>query len=479
MAGTWSYRSAPVPIPLPMSTETVRCTTDRGVHPVDARMGTDPYIPREPGGTRLRGRLRVSDRTNLIRIMPAKGVELSAVRTQNDPGSVTIRPTDTRDGGVVVVGGGLIGRVTAWRAAQQGLDVTLVEPDPVDEATGARAASTVAAGMLTPATEAVFGEEPLMELGIRSAAMYADFVAEVEEAAGMSVGYRTTGTLLVAFDRDDLAVLTELHELQRRLGIATERLGSRECRRLEPMLAPSVRGGVLAPDDHSVDPRLLLRALAAAGTRAGVTETAGLAEEVLSPGPGGARLGVRLTDGRLLPADQVVLAAGCWGERVRVSEAVVPPLRPVKGQLLRARVPAGEPPLVDRTVRGLVRGFTTYLVPRADGEVIIGATQEELGHDTSLTVGGLWQVLRDARELVPGVSELEITETCVGLRPGSPDNEPLLGPTRLPGLHLATGHFRHGVLLAPVTGEAMAQALTTSTLPEYARRFAADRVTAR
>ncbi|WP_285728552.1 glycine oxidase ThiO [Nocardiopsis sp. ATB16-24] len=409
--------------------------------------------------------------------MPAKGVELSAVRTPNDLGSVTIRPTTTRDDGVVVVGGGLIGRVTAWRAAQRGLDVTLVEPDPVDEVT--RAASTVAAGMLTPATEAVFGEEPLMELGIRSAAMYADFVAEVEEAAGMSVGYRTTGTLLVAFDRDDLAVLTELHELQRRLGIATERLGSRECRRLEPMLAPSVRGGVLAPDDHSVDPRRLLRALAAAGTRVGVTETTGLAEEVLSPGPGGARLGVRLTDGRLLPADQVVLAAGCWGDRVRVPEAVVPPLRPVKGQLLRARVPAGEPPLVGRTVRGLVRGFTTYLVPRADGEVIIGATQEELGHDTSLTVGGLWQVLRDARELVPGVSELEITETCVGLRPGSPDNEPLLGPTRLPGLHLAAGHFRHGVLLAPVTGEAMAQALTTSTLPEYARRFAADRVTAR
>ncbi|MFE1401208.1 glycine oxidase ThiO [Nocardiopsis dassonvillei] len=395
--------------------------------------------------------------------MPAKGVEATAVRTSNDP---------HRDR-VVVVGGGLVGRVTAWRAAQRGLSVTLVESDP------ARAASTVAAGMLTPATEAAFGEEPLMELGIRSARMYADFVAELEEASGLDVGHRATGTLLVAFNRDDLAVLTELHALQRRLGIAAERLTGRECRRLEPMLAPSVRGGVLAPDDHSVDPRRLLRALTAAGARAGVTEVRGRVGEVLSPGPGGSRLGVRLAGeaeaGRTLPAHQVVLAAGCWGNGVVVPEPVVPPLRPVKGQLLRARVPEGEPPLVSRTVRGLVRGFPTYLVPRADGEVVIGATQEELGHDTSLTVGGLWQVLRDARELVPGVSELEVTETCVGLRPGSPDNEPLLGPTRVPGLHLAAGHFRHGVLLTPVTGEAMARALTDGDLPEYARRFTARR----
>ncbi|MFW6640467.1 glycine oxidase ThiO [Nocardiopsis algeriensis] len=375
----------------------------------------------------------------------------------------------------VVVGGGLAGRVTAWRAAQRGLRVTLVEPDPVTAPSASRSASAVAAGMLTPATEAVFGEEPLMELGIRSAGMYADFVAELEEASGIRVGYRTTGTLLVAFDRDDLAVLTELHGLQERLGVRAERLTGRECRRLEPMLAPSVRGGVLAPEDHSVDPRLLLRALAAAGTRAGVAEVRERVVEITAGGPGGARLGAVLSDGRVLPAGQVVLAAGCRSDRVKVPRPVVPPLRPVKGQLLRTRVPAGEPPLVHRTVRGLVRGSPVYLVPRADGEVVVGATQEERGHDTSLTVGGLWQVLRDARELVPGVDELEVTETCVGLRPGSPDNAPLLGPTGVGGLHLAGGHFRHGVLLAPVTGEAMAQVLTGEALPEYARRFAADR----
>lgn len=383
--------------------------------------------------------------------------------------------TGSDTGGVVVVGGGVIGRVVAWRAARHGLHVTLVEPDPVTEPADARSSSAVAAGMLTPATEAIFGEEELMGLGVRSARMYDSFVAEVEADSDMSVGHHRTGTLLVAFDRDDLAVLDELHDLQRRLGIATERLNSRECRRLEPHLAPSVRGGVLAPEDHSVDPRRLLPALARAAERAGAREVAGSVTEVSSPGPDGARLGVRLADGTVLPAHQVVLAAGCLSDRITLPAPVLPPIRPVKGQLLRARVREGESPLVERTVRGLVRGFPVYLVPRADGEVIVGATQEELGYDTALTAGGLWQVLRDARELVPGVTELEITETCVGLRPGSPDNRPLLGPTRVPGLHLAVGHFRHGVLLAPVTGEVMVRALTTGALPEYAHGFAADR----
>ncbi|MFD0777017.1 FAD-dependent oxidoreductase, partial [Streptomonospora algeriensis] len=180
--------------------------------------------------------------------------------------------------------------------------------------------------------------------------------------------------------------------------------------------------------------------------------------------------GVVLDSGGELTARQVVLAAGVDTPSVEgVPAGVVPPLRPVKGQLLRLRMPEGEPPIVTRTVRGLVKGSPVYLVPRDSGEIVLGATQEEQGFDTRLTAGGLWEVLRDAHELVPGVSELEVTETCVGLRPGSPDNEPLLGPTAVPGLHLAAGHFRHGVLLTPVTGDAMAQALTTGALPDYAR----------
>ncbi|GAB3447135.1 glycine oxidase ThiO [Streptomonospora sediminis] len=369
---------------------------------------------------------------------------------------------------VAVVGGGLIGLVTAWRAARAGLGVTVV----ADRLDGS--ASAVAAGMLTPATEASFGEEPLMRFGAVSRDRYPGFVAELEADSGTSAGYRAEGTLQVAFDTDDLARLGHLSELRTRLGLATERLTSRECRRLEPMLAPSVRGGYLAAGDHSIDPRSLLRALRAAAERRGAVGVRDRACRLIVEG--GRARGVELDSGGRITADQVVLAAGAANPGIEgVPAGAVPPLRPVKGQLLRLHMPAGEPPIVTRTVRGLVRGSAVYLVPRRSGEIVVGATQEEQGFDTRLTAGGLWQVLRDAHELVPGVSELEITETCVGLRPGSPDNEPLLGPTAVPGLHLAAGHFRHGVLLTPATGDAMAEALTTGALPDYARRFAATR----
>nr|WP_156000053.1 glycine oxidase ThiO [Streptomonospora sp. PA3] len=359
--------------------------------------------------------------------------------------------------------------VTAWRAACAGLSVTVV----AEHLDGA--ASTVAAGMLTPATEASFGEEALMRFGILSRDRYPAFVAELEEESGVSAGYRAEGTLQVAFDSDDMARLGHLSELRARLGLTTERLTGRECRRLEPMLAPSVRGGYLAAEDHSVDPRALLGALRAAAERRGAV---GVRDRVrrLVVEDGRAR-GVVLDSGGEISAGQVVLAAGVATPAVEgVPEGVVPPLRPVKGQLLRLRMAEGEPPIVARTVRGLVKGSPVYLVPRGTGEIVLGATQEEQGFDTRLTAGGLWEVLRDAHELVPGVSELEVAETCVGLRPGSPDNEPLLGPTAVPGLHLAAGHFRHGVLFTPATGDAMAEALTTGALPDYARRFAATRV---
>ncbi|NYI94918.1 glycine oxidase ThiO [Streptomonospora nanhaiensis] len=374
----------------------------------------------------------------------------------------------SRSPDVVVVGAGLIGLVTAWRAARRGLAVTVVAE------TAEGAASPVAAGMLTPATEAAFGEEALMRFGVLSRDRYPAFVAELEDDSGLPAGYRPHGTLQVAFDADDLARLAHLSELRARLGLRTERLTGRECRRLEPMLAPAVRGGYLAPDDHSVDPRRLLSALYAAAERRGAVGVRDRVREVVLDGD---RVrGVRLASGGELAAGQVVLAAGVGTPAIGgLPPGVVPPLRPVKGQLLRLRTTPGEPPLVERTVRGLVRGSPVYLVPRDDGEIVLGATQEEQGHDTRLTAGGLWEVLRDAHELVPGVSELEVAETCVGLRPGSPDNEPLLGPTAVPGLHLAAGHFRHGVLFTPATGDAMAEALTTGALPGYARRFAATR----
>jgi glycine oxidase len=192
--------------------------------------------------------------------------------------------------------------------------------------------------------------------------------------------------------------------------------------------------------------------------------------------------GVRLADDSVVAARWIVLAAGWQSSAMPgVPPGLAPPVRPVKGQILRlhstaAMAAAGLPPgLLRRTVRGLVRGSSIYLVPRESGELVVGATQEELGADTTVTAGGLWELLRDARALVPGVTELELTDVVAGLRPGTPDNAPVLGPSGLPGLVYACGHFRAGVLLAPVTADTVASFLRTGEPDPIWRAFGADR----
>lgn len=372
---------------------------------------------------------------------------------------------------VLVVGGGVIGLVTAWRAAQRGLAVTVLDPEP------GGGAAQVAAGMLAAVTELHYGEQTLLGLNLASARRYPDFVAELTEVSGQDVGYRACGTLTVALDSDDRAHLRELHAFQRQSGLASEWLNGRECRRLEPMLAPGVRGGLRVDGDHQVDPRKLAAALVVACERAGVTFTRAWARElsVVRDRAAGAVLG----DGTAIAADQTVLAAGSLSGRLAgVPADVLPPIRPVKGQVLRLTVPERYAPFLSRTVRAVVRGSHVYLVPRVDGELVVGATSEEQGWDTTVTAGGVYELLRDAHELVPGITELPLTETRAGLRPGSPDNAPLLGPTALPGLHVATGHYRNGVLLTPVTGDVMAHALVTGELPDEARAFTPRRFTA-
>jgi len=365
---------------------------------------------------------------------------------------------------VLVVGGGIIGLVTAWRAAQRGLRTAVVDPEP------GGGAAQVAAGMLAAVTELHYGEQTLLGLNVESARRYPAFAAELSEATGLDLGYRACGTLAVALDADDRAHLRELHALQRKSGLESEWLSGRECRRLEPMLAPSVRGGLRVDGDHQIDPRRLAKALVAACERAGVVFHREWAER-LRVVREGAR-GVVLADGTELGADQVVLAGGSLSGRLAgVPADVLPPVRPVKGQVLRLTVPEAYAPFLSRTVRAVVRGSHVYLVPRVSGELVVGATSEELGWDTTVTAGGVYELLRDAHELVPGITELPLTETRAGLRPGSPDNAPMLGPTDLPGLLLATGHYRNGVLLTPVTGDSMAHVLATGELPEEARPF--------
>ncbi|MBO0656615.1 glycine oxidase ThiO [Streptomyces triculaminicus] len=374
----------------------------------------------------------------------------------------------TRD--VLVIGGGVIGLVTAWRAAQRGLRVAVADPAP------GQGAAQVAAGMLAAVTELHYGEQTLLALNLASARRYPAFTAELEEASGVETGYRACGTLAVALDADDRAHLRELHALQLRSGLDAQWLSGRECRRLEPMLAPGVRGGLRVDGDHQTDPRRLSRALLTACERAGVVFHRHEAVRALLAG--GRAVGAELADGTLLAAGQTVLAAGSLSGRLAgLPEDVLPPVRPVKGQVLRLRVPDAYRPFLSRTVRAVVRGCPVYLVPRENGELVVGATSEELGWDTTVTAGGVYELLRDAHELMPGITELPLVETRAGLRPGSPDNAPLLGPTALPGLLAATGHYRNGVLLTPVTGDVMAEVLTTGRLPEEARPFSPRRFT--
>ena len=365
---------------------------------------------------------------------------------------------------VAVAGGGLIGLSIAWRAARRGLSVTVVDDAP---GTGASAA---AAGMLAPVTEAGYREEPLLRLGLASLERWPAFAAELEAAAGLPVGLRTVGTLVVGFDDDDVRALDALHAFQLELGLAAERLTPRNARRREPSLTPRVRGGLLVSGDHSVDGRAVHAALLAAAEAAGVELVRDRVAELVVDG--GRAAGLRLAGGRTVAAGSVVLALGARSGQL----PGVPPLpvRPVKGQILRL---AGADGLLDGTVRALVRGRQVYLVPYGGDRLVVGATTEDRGFDPTVTAGGVHDLLHDAIDVVPGITELELVETLARWRPGTPDNAPLLGPSGVPGLVLATGHHRNGALLTPVTADLVAELLATGQLPEAASPFTLDRFT--
>lgn len=363
---------------------------------------------------------------------------------------------------VVIAGGGLIGAGIAWRCVQRGLTVRLVDPEP------GSGASHAAGGMLAPVTEANYGEERLLRLCQASLHRYPTFVAELEAATGHPVGLRTTGTLLVGFDADDMRALDELHRYHRELGLPAERLTPGEARRLEPGLTPRLRGAVHAASDYSVDGRALHTALLAALPPETLVRDRVAAVNVQSA----RAAGVVLADGTLLSGATVVLALGAGSSELPGAPAL--PVRPVGGQILRVRALDGEA-LVQQTVRALVRGRTVYLVPLGSDGVIIGATSEEKGWRSRVTAGGVFELLRDATEVLPGLAEAELMETLVRFRPGTPDNAPILGPTELPGLIAATGHYRNGVLLTPVTADAIAELVATGALPEVASGFGAER----
>ncbi len=367
----------------------------------------------------------------------------------------------------------MIGLAVAWRARRRGLSVVVLERGAV----GAECASAVAAGMLAPVSEVEFGEagRRALDLGVRSAALWPDFAAELESIAGVDVGLRSNGTLVVARDADEARELERQIAFRAELGLRARRLLPSAARELEPALAPAVRLALHAPNDHSVDPRRVLAALRRACERAGVqlrehapvarVETEDIAEDIARDAGRACDdaaewrsaasecvTGVALADGSRVRAAQVVLAAGAWSAEIEgLPNYARVPVRPLKGQILRLRDPDG-PGLLERVVR--FEGG--YLVPRGDGRYVLGATVEERGFERHATAGGVYELLRGARELVPGVLELQIEELSVGFRPSTPDNVPAIGRGALRGLLWATGHHRNGILLAPLTAELLA-----------------------
>lgn len=358
------------------------------------------------------------------------------------------RPTtDRHRADVLVVGLGVVGLVAAWRAARSGRTVTALDP-----AAGA-GATHAAAGMLAPVSETEFGEEDVLAINLASTRAWPTFAADLEQASGRDVALARTGSLQVAFDADDARELERVVALQRSHGLDVRTLDAAGARRAEPLLGPRVAAAAHSPSDHQVDPRRVAEALLAALVAEGVTVLRRGVRRLVTDAAGRV-VGLLDDDGHEHRAGTVVVASGtATPALLHDLPDVVAPIRPVKGQILR--LDATDLPWLagERIVRGLVQGRRVYVVGRADGEVVVGATTEERS-DPVVTAGGVFALLRDARALVPGLDEAPLVEQTARLRPATPDHLPLLGPTTRDGLLLAAGHHRHGILQLAATSEA-------------------------
>jgi glycine oxidase len=354
----------------------------------------------------------------------------------------------------------VVGLGVGWRLAAAGCTV-----DVFDQGAAGRGASWAAAGMLAAGVETEPSEEALLALNRQAQRRWPDFAAELERATGIDVGLRREGTLVVGLTRDDVEHLRFSFDFQRRLGIELAWLSGREARAREPHLHPGAVAAIYSPDDHQVDNRRLVQALKQAFIDAG----GGLHEHTpvrAIDSAGGRVCGVRIGDD-LHPADAVLLAAGAWSRAIEgLPPQARPPVRPIKGQMLALRMDPAQPLL-----RHVVWAPKVYLVPRHDGRLLIGATVEERGFDPDLTAGGVLSLLEAAWRALPTIEELPIDEMWVGFRPGSRDDAPILGPTPIEGLAVATGHHRNGILLAPLTIDMIARHMLTGEVDPAIRAF--------
>ncbi|WP_458781545.1 FAD-dependent oxidoreductase [Arthrobacter sp. D3-16] len=413
-------------------------------------------------------------------------------------GPLAVDADSTIHADVAVIGGGVIGHGIAWEAKRSGRSVAVI-----DDAPGS-GASWAAAGMLAPVSELHYQEEDLLEFMLDASARWPEFAAGLTAASGADPGYITTPTLAVGADAADRRALMDLRTVQQASGLSVEPLTVRGARQREPLLSPGIACALDTPADHQVDPRLLVACLQAAlaghgaddgggdtKTAAGWGSAAGGAVDgyaVPAKAAGllwqdGAVAGVRLASGGTVLAAETVVANGLHAAALEgLPDELLLPLRPVYGDILRLAVPRHLQPLVTSTVRGLVHGVPVYIVPRRDGTVVIGATQREdaVSGTDAVSAGGVYQLLRDAQVLVPAVAELELLECTARARPGTPDNAPLLGRVPAPdaaangqhgyvsGLIIATGFFRHGVLLAPAAAAVCRDLLDGHEDPRWA-----------
>ena len=344
---------------------------------------------------------------------------------------------------VIIAGGGVIGLAIGWRLARAGAAVKLFEKNTVG-----RGASWNAAGMLAPLSEVGFEEQDFLKIGRESLRRFPEFLDELKKDAGIEVPLDTRGTLIIGLDRDDKERLRRLHGFREHLGLPVEWLSGTAAREIEPLISPRASSAIWIPDDHQIDNRLLVEALKTAFENCGGELHEHCA--VKSIRTGGRRLTGVATDTEEFDASAAVIAAGCWSKQIEgIPAELKPPVRPVKGQIMTLQMNESCP------LAHVVRAPDAYLLPKDDGRLILGASEEEMGFDTSITAGPVYKLLERGWEAIPSIYDLVIDEIEAGLRPGSRDHDPIVGETPIEGLFYATGHYRHGILLAPITGYEM------------------------
>ncbi|HXS09791.1 MAG TPA: glycine oxidase ThiO [Candidatus Krumholzibacteria bacterium] len=366
---------------------------------------------------------------------------------------------------IIIVGAGVIGLSIAWRLARENTrdEILLLDANRAGEGT-----SRVSAGMIAPIAEAGFEDPHFIKFARLSRERYRAFVSEVSRDADMPVVLGEEGSIIVAIHRDDVEAMRRVYEHRRHAELPVEWLTGTEAREMEPTLTPRVSAAMWIAYDGQVNPRALLPALVRACNRRGVEvrESARVQRIVINDET---VAGVEL-DGETITADTVVVCAGAWSGTIDGMPAdVVPQVRPIRGQILRLTR------TTDFAMKHVVRGPRAYLLPKDDGTVVVGATQEEAGFDATPTAGGIKTILENAWEMVPSIYDLPIERVEVGLRPGTRDHLPLVGATRIHGLIMATGHFRHGILFAPTTADAVCRGILTGDFGEDVAAFAPDR----